>query len=161
MKTSTRHKTIDGVALKQCYDCKRFKPVGEYGRNSAAKDGLMGKCRPCAKVSRAKYFPPEKRREYNYTYRKSAVGRYKKCKQSALDRGKDWSLALEEFKSFWQKPCAYCGDIVETVGLDRVDNNVGYQVDNLVSCCCFCNVAKNNHSREFFLDKVKKIASRV
>lgn len=48
--------------------------------------------------------------------------------------------------------CKYCnfkGDI----GIDRIDNSIGYISNNIVSCCKVCNVMKNKYSVDNFLNK--------
>lgn len=46
----------------------------------------------------------------------------------------------------------------ETVnGIDRVDSKIGYYIDNCVTCCTMCNYMKQAHSKESFLEQVKKI----
>lgn len=62
---------------------------------------------------------------------------------------------------FWQKPCHYCGEAIPTAGLDRVDNTKGYVLDNLVSCCTFCNAAKNTQTMDEFIVRCKKIVARA
>lgn len=52
--------------------------------------------------------------------------------------------------------CTYCGLIPNmdqkiNMGIDRVNNNIGYIPNNVVSCCKYCNAAKNNLSLEEFL----------
>jgi hypothetical protein len=42
-------------------------------------------------------------------------------------------------------------------GIDRVDNLIGYEKHNLVSCCKTCNIAKNNNSEKDFLEWVKRV----
>ena len=39
-------------------------------------------------------------------------------------------------------------------GLDRIDSSIGYQVDNLVSCCSICNQMKSDRNKEEWLDKM-------
>ena len=97
---------------------------------------------------------------YQKEYRETIKGRFKKYQFSANSRGYDFPITLDEFSTFWQKPCHYCGDAIETIGLDRIDNNIGYNLDNLVSCCTFCNLAKLDWTEEYFLDKIRKIAHR-
>lgn len=40
--------------------------------------------------------------------------------------------------------CIYCGD-TERLGLDRIDNNRGHEIENVVPCCYECNCARNNN----------------
>lgn len=35
------------ITEKQCTKCKETKPVSEFGRRSASKDGYQWRCRPC------------------------------------------------------------------------------------------------------------------
>lgn len=42
-------------------------------------------------------------------------------------------------------------------GIDRVDSNKGYHIDNCVPCCTSCNYAKHKLSQKEFYDKIKKI----
>lgn len=59
---------------------------------------------------------------------------------------KEWTLSLEEYCSLISKNCNYCdGDISKETGsgLDRLDNNKGYTLDNVVPCCKVCNGARN------------------
>jgi len=87
-----------------------------------------------------------KRKFYSYRY-------------NAQLRNIKFNLSFEEFKSFWQKPCYYCHDVIETIGLDRVDNDSGYVFRNIVSCCIICNKMKLKLSSEEFLNHVSRIAS--
>ncbi len=66
--------------------------------------------------------------------------------------------------------CNYCGDPPSCTmynrnksdfyiynGIDRVDNNVGYVLDNAVSCCKVCNRAKYNMAEEEFLSWTERL----
>jgi len=75
----------------------------------------------------------------------SILSQYKNYCRSAKRRKKRFSLSFDEFKLFFEIPCNYCGTITEgIIGLDRVDNNIGYIINNCVSCCKTCNIGKNN-----------------
>ena len=54
--------------------------------------------------------------------------------------------------------CSNCGsgDFVYN-GLDRVDNEKGYTIDNVVPCCKHCNYAKRNRSVEEFIDWIAQV----
>lgn len=76
--------------------------------------------------------------------------RFGQYQRDAKKRGITFSLTLKDHFSprvpntYWQKPCTYCSDKIETVGLDRIDNAKGYTVDNVVPCCSDCNWTRNN-----------------
>ena len=42
-------------------------------------------------------------------------------------------------------------------GIDRIDNDVGYTVENSVTCCKHCNYAKRNRSLEEFKDWINQV----
>jgi hypothetical protein len=65
----------------------------------------------------------------------------------AAKRNKEWLLTIEEYSAKIKEPCYYCRNklgqpIVVGCGLDRLDNSKGYTLDNVVSCCSFCNTCK-------------------
>jgi len=89
----------------------------------------------------------------------------KKIKKGAVRRGYKWNIPKEVLKELIIKDCFYCGNKPSNVqknhshngafmynGLDRVDNNKGYTIDNIVPCCWDCNRAKYTMNvGEFFL----------
>lgn len=87
-------------------------------------------------------------------------GKYKSYQASAKRRGNEFSISYEEFVSFWQKPCFYCDELIMTIGLDRVDNDLGYAIDNIVSCCAICNWMKRSLPQDVFIDRCYKIANK-
>jgi len=101
----------------------------------------------------------EKKAAYNKKYSQTVEGKYTTYKSCSKYRNIPFNISLEEFQTFWQVPCYYCGDEIETIGIDRIDSSLGYEVGNLRSCCNFCNLAKNNNSEEYFLDKILKISA--
>lgn len=78
-------------------------------------------------------------------------------------------LTKEYFLELTNSNCFYCGIAPTNIrlngrfvevhnGVDRVDNNRGYEVGNVVPCCKYCNSFKSNYSEEKFLEHVKAIA---
>ena len=69
--------------------------------------------------------------------------------------------------------CVFCGEAGSNTlrkknyrdydynGIDRINNNTGYTKENCVTCCSWCNRAKNNGTLENFISKCKKIASSI
>lgn len=109
-----------------------------------------------AKKSREKYL--EKYRKQDREYNKTTVkGKYRLYKACAKKRKKSFDLTLEEFSTFWQEPCHYCGSEISNIGIDRVDNGQGYSMQNIVPCCKLCNYMKNKHSVDVFVSQCKKI----
>lgn len=85
----------------------------------------------------------------------------------------NYNLTITEFKLLINQNCDYCGSIPKTRqlkygrhnkvynlncnGIDRVNSDIGYILENCVSCCKLCNFFKLNHSKIEFLDQIKKI----
>lgn len=69
---------------------------------------------------------------------------YGKLRCNARQRGKDFSLTLEEFKEFAVK-CNYidrCGRTYYGLHIDRIDENRGYHADNIQPMINSDNVKK-------------------
>lgn len=87
----------------------------------------------------------------------SPLRKYDEYKAGAKLRGLDFDITIKEFYSFWKQPCTYCGAVIKTIGLDRVDSSKGYLVSNLVPCCSTCNVMKLDLTKKDWIDHMKKI----
>lgn len=92
---------------------------------------------------------------------------------------KEFDLSLEEYSFLIHQPCFYCGDLptednvwnksgkritqTEEVyscnGIDRVDSDKGYFIENCVPCCTICNRMKLDLSTNLFLLQIEKIIS--
>ena len=77
-------------------------------------------------------------------YNQTPAGKLSSYKRGAKQRGHEFRLTREQFESFWQKPCTYCGTDIETIGLDRMDSSKGYTMENVTPCCFGCNARKGD-----------------
>ncbi len=92
-------------------------------------------------------------------YAKSFIGRYNQYKNGALNRKLAFLLTQGEFRTFWAKPCHYCSEGIETIGLDRVNNKMGYTLNNIVSCCTPCNRMKKAVGYKEFISRCLRIGN--
>jgi hypothetical protein len=94
-----------------------------------------------------------------------AVNVVNDIKYKALQRGKSWELSHKEAFDMIISECSYCGKKADwpklRVGIDRVDNTIGYTTDNCLPCCAVCNTAKSAQTFEEFIAWVKKIHTRL
>ncbi len=90
-----------------------------------------------------------------------AISRYGKYKKGAASRGLDFNISFEEFMLLWQKPCYYCGSSIETIGIDRIDNSIGYMLGNIIPSCFVCNRAKMDMSQSEFLSHCSMIVRHL
>lgn len=90
----------------------------------------------------------QKRREEGYHARhvRSIKTRYTDALRYAKNKNLTWTISFEDYKKLLNNNCTYCnGPLPETkVGLDRKDSFVGYQLENVVPCCRYCNQIKSN-----------------
>lgn len=111
----------------------------------------------------------EKRYKDNLAARLAVCHEYRR---SAYRRNKLWELSNEFVINLIDKPCRYCGTIgsmrmcVATGecyhnGIDRIDNDKGYTVDNVVSCCKQCNMAKNVFTEKEFIEWIHKASNHL
>jgi hypothetical protein len=71
-----------------------------------------------------------------------------------------FELTRQEFEDLQKLPCYLCGKTCSAFhrnGVDRVNNNIGYTLDNCKPCCKQCNWMKGTYSLDIFLDKLTKI----
>jgi len=98
---------------------------------------------------------------------------------------RDGDITLDKFIELSQDNCYYCGCEPATKanaakwngskiskhrqeqcywtynGLDRVVNEKGHYLDNVVTCCRWCNQMKLQHSQQDFYDKITAIYKKA
>lgn len=93
--------------------------------------------------------------------------RYRK---SAETRSLAFTLTDEEFFAIGTQDCTYCGTGPRKMaapktyygeyyftGLDRIQSDKGYTLDNVLPCCKDCNYMKQEDSNEQFAQQIVKI----
>jgi len=168
------------MLYKKCPKCKELKLYFEYHKSSITKDGLFYCCIICY----SKYYKRDRDKDRNWrknnkekilesakTYRsinkniinqkakeyhKTIEGKMTEYKYAAKKRDLPFKLTKDDFQSFWQKPCYYCGTTINTIGIDRLEAEQGYIKENCVSCCYTCNKAKSDMNIDEFIAWIKK-----
>lgn len=120
------------------------------------------------KANRHKYYLKtaqlEKRRAYVWQRRAENRIKYNfsSMKASAKARHILFDLTLEEYTPLALLPCFYCSEELPRFGcgLDRIDSNKGYSIENVVPCCAYCNFGKNSQTQESFLARCIRIADK-
>jgi len=102
---------------------------------------------------------PEKTKENNKSRLENLNIHYSNYIRSARDKNLDFEISQEEFNKIVKEPCHYCNVIQERRfnGIDRLDSNKGYVLDNCVSCCKTCNYMKCSLSTDVFLKRIEHI----
>jgi hypothetical protein len=109
----------------------------------------------------------QRRTDDNYII-ESAIYDFKKKAES---RDLSWSLNFDQVKDLITQDCHYCSaspfssrfkkmpwnSEIKINGIDRKNNNVGYEIKNCVPCCGICNRAKSSMTYESFLEYIDRI----
>ena len=91
-------------------------------------------------------------------------------KYKAKKKEHSFELTLEQFTNLITQKCYLCGSPPANVmrrkevqgaliyqGVDRINNDIGYTVENSRPCCMKCNAVKSNKSLEQTIKHVSKI----
>ena len=99
-----------------------------------------------------------KERSRLYRIKKPWVRKFHNCWNRARIEKMKWEIPNDIGYALISSPCAYCGKIQEQFnGLDRIDSSKGYTIDNVVSCCKYCNFAKNDLTVDEFKEHISEI----
>lgn len=165
IKRVERPKSIKGTgAYWQCVcKCGRITVV-------SSRNLITGTCKSCGclKIETIKKMASTRNR---IEKGKSAFNiLYHNYKKDAKKRKLEFNIDKEFFKEITQKNCFYCGSIPERIskpnsdngnyiynGIDRVNNDKGYIVNNVVPCCWGCNQLKGIMNIEDFISLIEKI----
>ena len=117
----------------------------------------------------------------NFLHSKSAVKPLKQTatntlyshyRTAARNRKINFSLSNDDFAILIQSNCYYCGvgpigkykratiqgdEFFPYNGIDRIDSNIGYTIENCVACCKICNIAKSDYSLEEFKEWINRL----
>lgn len=168
-----------------CTKCKIEKTESEFYKDKRRKNGLRSWCISCQNddnkkreknynQTRKDYRETHKdeyrklKKDYyiknresllsvNSKWRQTLNGRWSTYRNDAKHRKIKWELTKEEFSSFWNNVCDYCGEQVNGIGIDRVDSKLGYCKTNVVPCCSLCNTIKLNLTYEEFIGQIIKV----
>lgn len=99
-------------------------------------------------------------------------------KYIAKKRNLSFNLTRDDIKNLIFQLCFYCGNLPRNVmkdfskyesevrqvmynGIDRVDNSLGYNLENCVPCCHICNMAKRTLTLEQFKDWINQVYTNL
>ena len=128
------------VTMKKCSKCKQVKALNLFylrsdGRSS---DGKQSCCMVCSK---------DKKRLWYIKHSTDPHVRRSQAISTAKERNLKFSISLKQYTKLISGVCDYCEvDITKDVGvgLDRLDNKLGYLVNNVVPCCGPCNTGRSD-----------------
>lgn len=70
---------------------------------------------------------------------------FSKSKLIAKRRKLSWDIEFKDYLDLRARKCYYCNEnLNETgIGLDRIDNSLGYSLKNVLPCCRNCNLVRH------------------
>lgn len=90
--------------------------------------------------------------------------------RSAKKHNRTFLLNKDEFRFLTKQLCFYCKDPPYNIsknhdlngeyiynGIDRIDNNIGYEIKNCVTCCKICNKMKGTLTHDEFINHIRKV----
>lgn len=134
-------KTGHDIFLIKCTQCD--EKVWKY------RGGMKSICKDCkaknSRISQLDKLVNKKISSYEYSSKK---------------RNLKMSLDKSHMKELFLSNCHYCGRKPSPLnGIDRIDSDKGYEVDNVRPCCSICNYAKrdrkNKEWESWIMDIVK------
>ena len=169
------------ICKKECFYCGDIQEKGFNGidridcKGDYIKDNIVPCCEICNWMKGSlnqevflqriehimvhnKFIESELKKEYFYDYK--TLKNYKSYKISATKRKIEIDIDKKTFLYLIHHDCYLCGkknDEKHQNGIDRVDNDKGYILENVQPCCGNCNFIKNKFSLETIFDKFKKI----
>lgn len=109
----------------------------------------------------------DENREHVRDYRNNNFySRLYSLKYEARSRRVEWGVDLTDemcYKMITGR-CTYCNiapdekDLQSLHGIDRIDNTIGYTVENTTGCCGTCNNMKLTYSRDLFVIKCNQVS---
>ena len=74
--------------------------------------------------------------EYTLAYR------FEMGKRTTKSKNRSWTITFDDWKRIIEQGCHYCSCSLMNIrgwSLDRIDNTRGYDIDNILPCCGWCD----------------------
>jgi hypothetical protein len=178
-KRSCKNETKDEkLKCEECLEKTRATERKEYQVRQLTPDMCLGcgitmleptegfridvvkRCKECyIKLREIEETREREERDYNKERKANLLFHYNEYVRSAMKKNLQFNLTAEQFITLVNSHCHYCDEYDETrvIGIDRVDSECGYLIDNVVPCCSTCNFMKSNLEKADFLNHICKI----
>ena len=163
---------------KKCTKCKNIKPVTEFRKKAASKDGLSPQCKVCAQLGMIEYMSHERSHVMSVI---ANIYKPSTCKKRglwpAISKQQIWEelmIYIQEMKNKFPETngrvCYYCyrpwtnsvsfgkekEKNLNNFSIDRLDNTKTYTINNIVFCCAKCNDDKHSITLKM-IDRIQEI----
>ncbi len=130
---------------------------------------ISGKTLSCGCMQKEKLTLPRNQASINRVIRNYIT--------SSTKKNLEFKLTREEIVTLISRNCYYCNCVPNQStdrkgkyckngvllynGIDRIDNKIGYVIENCVTCCIMCNQAKSSYSQSYFIDWIKRVYENI
>lgn len=156
------------MKYKICNICKIKKSINNFYNYKLGKNGKESRCKICSQKATHNWFKSFK----GQTYYQLPISIYRYLKSRAKSRKISFNIKQIDFINWYNKElkiCIYCnrtakeaikdyGGYHTRLSIDRKNNNLGYQLNNIVLACYRCNALKSNY---FTFEEMQKIATFI
>jgi hypothetical protein len=178
-KRSCKNETKDGkLKCEECLKKTRTLERKEYQERQLTPDMCLGcgitmlestegfrndivkRCKECyIKLRETEEKREREERDYNKERKANITKHYDEYVRGAMKKNLQFNLTAEQFITLVNSHCYYCDEYDEArvIGIDRVDSECGYLIDNVVPCCAICNRMKSDLEKGDFLNHICKI----
>jgi hypothetical protein len=123
-------------------------------------------CKRCGEFKQLDNFwplpsPPYYRAECKRCRNYKPARQYSYYKDKAISDSIKFTLSLDQFLTFWNRPCFYCNSEIDNVSLEIMNQDLGYVDKNCISCCRGCKKIKNDMSHKDFINFCEKVYLNV
>lgn len=158
---------ISGKLKFICVEGKKWKCVCDCGNIKYHLAKTFGKIKSCGCIR-----TDINKKNLELAYKKNYKDKYLYLRKMFKKEYSDGNLTFEDFLRLSSQNCYYCndepnnlcktrnklfGEDIKYNGLDRVNNNIGHMLNNVVPCCKQCNIMKSIYSVDDFKNWICKI----
>lgn len=121
----------------KCTKCwKDTKDTDFYTRSD--RNSLESWCKKCV---------AKKKKAHYESTKTSPKARWAFAKKHARKAKRELTIKEDQYYGLIKQPCFYCKNNIAHevgIGLDRIDNDKGYDISNVVTCCGPCNLGRQD-----------------
>lgn len=123
-------------------------------------------CKRCGEFKSLDLFsslpnPPYLRAECKRCHNYKPARQYSSTKEKYQRSGVNFTLSLDQYLTFRNSQCHYCGSNLDSIRLEMLNVNQGYILENVVPICFSCQKFKNGLGHQNFVEQCHKISNHL
>lgn len=145
------------MQMRKCFKCKKEFPatLEFFFKHSQRSDGFHSWCKSCCKDGNKRSLLKK------YSTFEGRISTFLlSCKRNAEKRGNEFYLTRQDFIDMWKEQAGICGysglpmelapNTLLSVSVERIDNNIGYTINNTILVANAVNRMKSDLDPEDF-----------